>query len=318
MRRAAVIEPNGTSKRSTVATVVTICTRRKKSRAPLPATAVSLPKATQEDVQAAWIGRLQTLPPVMRADSYYAGRGFAIARDVAEKLAGKLYVASAGLGLVPGEREVPSYGMTVSGTGPDAISKRVAGQFEAATWFAAMLSGSYSDQWTDVFAQGDGRVLVALTRTYAEMVGEELAALPARMRSRLRIFGSSLDEILPKSLTQNISPHDDRLDAVIPGTKADFPQRALLHFVQIVGDARGDCLSDYALITKSLKRVKAPERPVRPRCSDQELLQLIASHLKEQSGIARVLRAVRHDSGIACEQSRVTRLYRAAVRQVSS
>ena len=40
---------------------------------------------------------------------------------------------------------------------------------------------------------------------------------------------------------------------------------------------------------------------------------LILARLRSQSGIARVLRALRDEEGVACEQARFSRLYRAAV-----
>jgi hypothetical protein len=105
------------------------------------------------------------------------------------------------------------------------------------------------------------------------------------------------------------------LDAVLPGTKVDFPQRALFHFVGVIGDARGDAAADYARITNSLRRVKAPERPRRPQRTDQQILKLISARLRKETGIARLLRAIRHEDGVACEQARFTRLYRQALEQ---
>ncbi|MER9593983.1 hypothetical protein [Mesorhizobium sp. M0244] len=156
---------------------------------------------------------------------------------------------------------------------------------------------------------------MALTRPYAEMVGKSLSELEPQALARLRIFGASLAPALPAALRPSLTPYDDRLDAILPGTRADFSQRALLHFVQMAAINRGsyDRDADYAAIEAAMGAVTPPERPRRPRRNDAEILQLILSRLHTQSGIARILRALRDEEGVACEQSRFSRLYRTAM-----
>lgn len=314
MRKLAAVSGTKTQKRPpSVATVVTICTRRKKATAVREATAVSLPVGAQSKVGATWLKRLESLSASQPAKDIYAGRGFAIAREAAALLDGRLYVASAGLGLVPSGRKIPAYGLTVSLADPDSVASRISGNLDVADWFATMLQGRYSDKWSKVTSGGSGRILLALTNSYAAMIGKSLAALPASTRARLRIFGPSLADVLPASLLPNLSPHDDRIDTIMPGTKSDLPQRCLLHFVQVVGETPGSCAADFSKIRAALKRVKPPQRPVRPRCSDQQILKLIKARLKTETGVARTLRAIRHEDGVACEQGRFTRLYRLAM-----
>lgn len=166
-------------------------------------------------------------------------------------------------------------------------------------------------------AQGSGRVLIALTRPYAQMVGECLSKLGPQVLARLRIFGASLAPALPAAVNSTLVPYDSRLDAILPGTRADFSQRALLHFVRSVaikGDAQ-DRDADHAAVEVALRGVATPDRPRRPRRTDAEILQLILARLRSQSGIARILRALRDDEGVACEQARFSRLYRTALQR---
>jgi hypothetical protein len=293
-------------------TIVTICTRRKKAEAAREATAVSLPVGKQMKVGAAWLKRLEALPASAPANEIYSGRAFAIARQAAEAINGRLYVASAGLGLVPGSRKIPAYGLTVSRSDPDSVAHRISDELDASDWFEAMLMGPYSDSWSKLAGAGSGRILLALTNSYAAMIGPSLAALPATMRTRLRFFGPSLAEALPSSLAPNICPCDSRIDTIMPGTKSDLPQRCMLHFVRVIGDRLGGCESDFTKFKASFKGIKRPARPVRPRQTDQQILKLINVHLKSGAGMVRTLRAIRHDHGVACEQARFTRLYRLA------
>ncbi|MER8772656.1 hypothetical protein NKH63_28685 [Mesorhizobium sp. M0960] len=300
--------------------VVTICALRKKTRPPFAATPVSLPIGSQHAIQTAWIEKLRALPPESPASALYAGRGFGLATQAAEIAEAKLYIISAGLGLVAADRQVPLYGLTVSSGYAESVAARVSGDFDVDAWFSSLLSGPHSDRWIDAFGQGPGRVLIALTRPYAEMVGKSLSELGPQALARLRIFGASLAPALPASLHPSLAPYDDRLDAILPGTRADFSQRALLHFARLVAINRSsyDRGADYAAVEAAMSGVAAPERPRRPRRNDAEILQLILARLHTQSGIARILRALRDEEGVACEQSRFSRLYSTAMEQMEA
>jgi hypothetical protein len=300
-----------------VAAVITICANRKTTRPPSQATPVSLPMGPQDTVQTAWIERIRTLPVTATAGTLYAGRGVGLAAQAAKLAEAKFYILSAGLGLVPSDRQVPVYGLTVSGRHAESVATRVEGELDTAAWFSGLLSGPHSDQWADAIIQGSGRVLIALTRPYAQMVGESLSELGPQALARLRIFGASLAPALPAAVSATLVPYDARLDAILPGTRADFSQRALLHFVRSValkGNAQ-DRDADHAAVQAALRGVAVPDRPRRPRRTDTEILQLILAQLRSQSGIARILRALRDDEGVACEQARFSRLYRTALQQ---
>ncbi|WOJ88368.1 hypothetical protein RZS28_11010 [Methylocapsa polymorpha] len=300
-----------------VAAVITICTHRKKARPLSAATPVSLRIDSQDAVQSVWNEKVRTLPADAVASALYAGRGFGLATQAAKIAMSKLYILSAGLGLVAGDRRVPVYGLTVSCGHAESIASRVIGELDVAAWFSGLLSGPHSDQWADAVGLGSGRVLIALTRPYAEMVGQSLSALEPQALARLRIFGASLGCALPALLHPALAPYDDRLDAILPGTRADFSQRALFHFVRSVAITHQaqDRDADYAAVEAALAGVAPPDRPRRMRRTDEEILQLILTRLPSQAGIARILRALRDEEGIACEQSRFGRLYRAALEQ---
>ena len=296
------------------AAIVTVCTHRKKVRPSIVATAVSLPFGSQTAVQSAWLEKIRGLPPKVTVSALYAGRGFGLAVQASTSARAKMYVLSAGLGLVAASQRVPSYGLTVSEGHAESVAARVSGEFDAAAWFSALLSSPYSKKWSEAVGRS-GRILVALTRPYAEMVGSSLVESDPAILPRLRIFGAALSAALPSALRPAVAPYDDRLDAILPGTRTDFSQRALLHFVNCVAaknEAR-DREADFAAVEAALRRVAAPDRMRRPRRTDEEILQLISARLESEFGIARILRALRDEEGIACEQSRFSRLYWIAV-----
>lgn len=295
--------------------VITICTFRKRARPQFGSTPAALSIDTQDIVLAAWIERVRTLPVDTAAGVLYAGRGFSLAAQAAKIAEAKLYVLSAGLGLVPADRRVPLYGLTVSAGHSESVAARVTGDFDAAAWFSGLLSSPLSDQWVDAIGPTSGRILVALTRPYAQMVGDSLSALGPEVLARLRIFGVSLAAVLPAALHPALAPYDGRLDTILPGTRADFSQRALHHFVGLVaGKSEQERDADYGAVASALEKVTAPNRPNRPRRTDAEILEMISVRLHSQQGIARILRALRDEEGIACEQSRFSRLYRVALQ----
>jgi hypothetical protein len=267
-------------------------------------------------VQSAWLKKIGTLSPETPARALYAGRGFGLAAQAATIAKAKLYILSAGLGLIAAPDLVPTYGLTVSDGYAESVAAKVSGEFDPAAWFSALLSGPYSEKWSDAIGR-PGRILVALTRPYAEMVGSSLLESDPAVLPRLRIFGAALPTALPRALRPAVVPYDDRLDTILPGTRADFSQRALFHFVKFVApkNVAQDREEDFAAVSASLKRAVVPDRIRRPRRTDEEILGLISARLQSEFGIARILRALREEEGVACEQSRFSRLYRTAVNR---
>ena len=296
--------------------VLAPCASRKFIQPELIATAVALPKGEQAAIETAWRQVSARLPPRMPAYDLYGGRGFGLSREAASHASAELYVISAGLGLVRSDRAVPSYGMTVSARGNQAIARRVIGRFDPASWWKAVSCGVYSENLASVVRRHRGLLLVALTTPYAAMIGGELAALPAEARARMRLFGHGIAAVLPKPLTGSVMPYDARLDAAVPGTRTDFAQRALRHFCQHVPlDGSVDASRGAEEGGTLLAGYEAPTAPIRPRRSDEEVVALITGHLHHTAGIGRILRLVRDSDGVACEQARFSRLYRLAAEQ---
>lgn len=293
--------------------VITTCSHRKSVKPPRAATPSSLSRGNQSAVAADWIAKVDGLPSCRSADTFYVGRAFGLAKEAANFSAARFYILSAGLGIVPASRSIPAYGLTVSPRHEQSVLPKILGDFDPADWFSSLLTTAHSDEWSDVAGGKSGRILIALSQPYAEMVGASLADAPRRMLERLRIFGISLEAALPATLHAAIAPYDERLNAIFPGTRTDFAQRAMLHFARSVAPrpskGRED---DFAAVRSSLKSLKLPRLVQRPRVTDEEILAVIKRRLRMQSGAARMLAALRHEEGVACEQSRFGRLYRIA------
>lgn len=309
---------------SQIAAVIAPCSARKSIVPDQSARAVSLPQASQPALETAWRLCLSELPTRIAASDFYRGRGFGAAGRAAAQAGADLFVASAGLGLVRADRDIPAYGLTVTGVaGSDAVRGRIVGGFDPASWWRALQKGPYATALDEVF-QSEGLVLVALSHPYARLLADDLAALDETCLARLRIVGMGLGPHLPERVrTAALLPYDDRLDHLVPGVRSDFCQRALSHFVGLLTDdrARGSGTTDIqghrALVDAALGPVRTGTPSQRTRATDEVIVQRISAHLSTGArarSASHLLRAVRDMDGIACEASRFARLYRLVTR----
>lgn len=110
-------------------------------------------------------------------------------------------------------------------------------------------------------------------------------------------------------------PYDDRLDSAGPGhsgTQTDFAQRALRHFVTEVLNQRedGDAQAHSSLVLEALSSLAKREIPKRQRLSDYEIGKVIRDNWEQGNGQSTaLLRIIRRDLDIACEQSRFRNIY---------
>ncbi|HTX51418.1 MAG TPA: hypothetical protein VME40_18735 [Caulobacteraceae bacterium] len=312
MQTAAVIGTRAPALAESISSIVTTCTNRKRHKASRAGTATALKPAPQADLAAQWIAVAQALPRTASAADLYAGRAFGLARDAATATGAPLFVVSAGLGLVAADQLLPAYGLTVSRGGAESIWTKVVGPFDAAAWFAALAESPFAVEWEQVFSPGSGRVLIAMTRPYAEMIAPALAGRPRNELDRLRLFGAGLSSRLPPPLREAVVPYDDRLDTVLPGTRSDFAQRALLHFVQHIAVVGRDRKGDSEAVRRALAPARTPSRPARQTASDADILMLIKARLTPTASASRLLRQLRDDDQVACEQGRFAGLYHRA------
>lgn len=311
-----MIDRKGTKAAIGIAAFATPCSARKEK---LPAKSLSLaklPRASQEVVAKAWLGKLEraAAAEMSIARELYAGRSFRRVRDVANALNCQLFVVSAGLGLLDGATKVPSYDLTLSGTVPGGLRNRVADPFRPSKWWSSLEASPFASP-TSVLCAGRGRILIALTQPYAEMVGASLATLPAADRGRLRILGFGLKPYLPPSLHQQLISYDDRLDQIIPGTRLDGASRALAHFAGLVATRRmASVEADQTLVDTALSTLEIVTPVSRRRLSDAALAKHVAKFIRRGVSATNALKQLRSETQIACEERRFRRLYEEALR----
>jgi hypothetical protein len=255
--------------------------------------------------------------PRFAASEVYGGRGFREAATAADLLDARLMIASAGLGLIDAESQIPPYSCTVLTDAPDSIMSILAGDVTTKEWWQILRSASpFSLSLQEAAGASSGPVLVGLSEAYVEMVSEELLALAPEDCARLRILTRAPASRIAPQLRPFILPYDDRLDgpdSPVRGTRSDFASRASRHFAQYVaGNSDDASIQEHCeSVAEALRTWRYPDRAERSRHDDATLRGLIADHWQAAGGSAtRLLRVLRDDLNVACEQGRFAGLVR--------
>jgi len=259
-----------------------------------------------------WRMALAGHEPKLLAREMYMGRSMVDAKYVADTLNSPLHIVSAGMGLIAGTDEVAPYDLTPSGSR--------GGLQETLSHFEVS-----STQWWDLLCGGKGLtsllarhpesvLLVALPANYVEMLAHDLSQLPQDAVRRARFFTSQPGaDALPDGLASMVMPYDNRLESVpnYAGTRSDFPQRAMRHFVEFLGAHKLPQDEARAAVNEALAPYQPPCLIERQRADDATIKELIRKQWRATGGRGNaLLRYLRDDARISCEQGRFAQLWR--------
>lgn len=263
-----------------------------------------------------WRTALQSSPDRYPARSLYAGRSIHDALKASSLAGGELLVVSAGVGLVHEDDLVPAYDLTVVEESGDLAKALSALDSTASEWWAELGSAGVGRGPIAEFlrARPTRKALIALPSGYLEMVSADLDSLRDSELKLLRIFTSPAGAAaLPPRLHSSLMPYDTRLESLPghAGTRADFPQRAMRHFVESLNAHRLDLASARRAVEQSLQGLPKRQTPIRTRLSDEAIAQLLEANWHAHGGSStRLLRFVRREAGVACEQRRFRDIWR--------
>lgn len=292
--------------------MITNCTSRKRAGEPPLRFGKRVLGADLKETAHKWRRQLRISAGKMSVSRLYVGRSISEAKRVAATLHAPLHVVSAGLGLVSAEDEAPSYDLTIGGAKSSLrLALRRYDQRPSAWW--RLLNETIGLR---VLSACNPRsvMLIALPASYLEMVLEDLASFSPQQTARLRIFTSQPGRyVLPPSLAENVMPYDDRLESVngYSGTRADFPQRAMRHFVERLEAQNLSLSKAHEAVTRSLGRYSKPKKVERTRADDEVITRLIREQWETADGRSTaLLRYLRDEALVSCEQSRFAQLFR--------
>ncbi|MPW20155.1 hypothetical protein GCT13_25515 [Paraburkholderia sp. CNPSo 3157] len=229
-------------------------------------------------------------------------------------LDGSLHVISAGLGVIRGEDAIPAYNLTVA-EGANSLKPLLAHLGKnPSDWWAALTAelGEPRSVRALLESNADALVLFALPGSYIALITEELSSLKPNQLRRLRIVTSVRGQsLVPERARHVVLPYDERLEgSSYAGTRTDFPQRALRHFVEVLSGHRLPLDDARAAVSAAMLALKKPVIPVRERKTDSEILALLRKNWRRFDGTSsRLLRYLRDEALVACEQSRFRALW---------
>lgn len=303
------------------AIIVTTCTNRKRYK-PNPKLCVgNLPRGGQTHVANVWLRNISRDIELIPAETLYCGRGFVEAIQASRQINAELWIISAGMGLVHGKDMIPSYNLTTSNTS-DNVKKKITGVFDYGCWWSSMNIKRKRSLAGLITGNPKYTVFIILNQSYTRLVLEDLRRLSEKHIARIRLFGLTKTEILPEKLQRACMPYDSRLGDLrsgIPGTMSDLGQRAVRHFVtNIWPDMQSSGVQEHADAVRScLDAMESPRIPVRKKMSDDLIREVMLMNWDRAQGSAsKMLRILRDDEKIACQQKRCKVLFHSLEEEV--
>jgi hypothetical protein len=294
--------------------VVTNCTNRKRVGGDAVTLSIDNMSGSLPAVAARWGKAIRKTCPSRQAQDIYMGRAFSEARHVTAMLGGTLHIISAGLGVVGAEDKIPLYNLTVA-DGANSL-KPLLTQLgkRPSDWWAALTAELGEQRSVRALLENNPDVLAlfALPGSYIALVAEDLASLTSDQLDRVRIITSDHGKsLLAEKVRPAVLPYDERLEgSSYAGTRTDFPQRALRHFVEALSGHQLSTDDAKESVKAAMLAFKKPVTPLRERKTDSEILMLLSKNWKRFDGAsAQLLRYLRDEALVACEQSRFRNLW---------
>ena len=296
--------------------LVSNCTTRKSVPSNERLQAADLPCGTTQEVARTWNEWVDGTQRRLPAEQMYQGRGFVEAKNASKSVGGQHWIISAGLGLVSVSDLIPGYDLTVSGNSASHIRTKIQGEvFSPQQWWLE-LTKCQKPPSTLLHLIRDNHqdlVVLALPSNYLSMVLDDLSQLNYAELARLRLVGAP-EKTVPPHLRPLWLPYDERLDgpdSPISGTRSDFPQRAARHFLETIWPTAPYAASEIhsGLVRNALSTFARPSNPRRERLDDAAIVALIERFWEQAEGrSSRLLRILRDEKCVACEQSRFKKL----------
>jgi hypothetical protein len=257
-----------------------------------------------------WTTRLTDADvPALPAQDLYAGEHWDVARRIPSCIGTldiRLWVCSAGYGLIPADAPIRPYSATFSPGHADSVA---GGRHGAEHWWAGLIEWPGPVAAPRTLAQlvasdPRARVLAVLSGSYVGACRRDLIA--AASSGNLSVASAGARQA--KDLEGFVLPIDGRLQALVGGTRQSLNARVVAH---LLGAGVVDHDDMHERLITILKAQPPIRRYNRRQMSDDDVRSFIRRHRSEDPSVthSRLLRQLR-TSGFACEQSRFARLFR--------
>lgn len=306
--------------------LITSCTNRKKATGEVVGLHPTDESTSIETLAKIWVARVTAAKRREPAKSLYQGRAFSEAKRSANAAKAQLFVISAGHGVVNSDELLPAYNLTVT-PAPGNLLHSMLDRMDktAADWWQA-LTASFAEPRSlaalfDRKTSENCVILLAVPSAYLSMLHDDLASLSDKQIARLRIITSEYGATkLPEKSREMVLPYDERLEgnASYAGTRNDFAQRALRHFVEELNGHELSIGVARERVTSAMKALAKRNLPARERKSDEAIEEVLLQNWNRCRGSqSSLLRWLRDDQLISCEQGRFRVLWQRVKKRIA-
>jgi hypothetical protein len=311
--------------------IVVTCTKRKTRPVPPALKLRSFPPAALDRRACAWMEALRSASTErVPAAAMYSGDHWSVVRSLPSVAAAvgwraRLWVCSAGYGLIPLEAPIRAYSATFAPSHPDCVFRSVRddalNRLPAAWW--RLLAGWEGPQsgaprtlaelgWTSPRSV----VWVIASALYLRAIADDVRSLASGATSSGRLCIFSAGTAGMPGLTDHLVPCDARLQSLVGGALRSLNVRVArmaLRDLATTGARLGGLSERFSRLLAELKPLVGPERAP---LNDEEVKEFILGWLQEDPAgrPTPLLRRLR-DRGYACEYRRFTSLYRQVQEQ---
>lgn len=304
--------------------LVVACTDRKRSGLGEPVLLRTIPEGPVGTRPTRWWHALAKPGPTAQARDVYVGDHWAIAKNLPDAVRGshchtRLWVASAGYGLLPDDHPIRPYSATFGPASPDSVVPADADPRPATqSWWSKISARSLPGTNTprsiaDIAANARSHsvIMVVASTTYLAAMEPDLVLAAADERIRLLLVSGSPGPRAPE-LEAAWVPTKAELRMAMGGALTSLHARAARAILEAIPPSNLDASAARRVLSK-IER-KAPDLPVhdRIRTTDEDVRRFIKRSLRanETATATGLLREYR-SSGRACEQKRFRALFQA-------
>lgn len=296
--------------------VVVTCTDRKTLPVDDLLRARNLPERGTARAVDTWMARLAAADSAsVPALDLYAGEHWQIVKQHLPVKVGsrsvRLWICSAGYGLIPADAPVRSYAATFAPRHQDSV---VATREEAQDWWAGLAgwqeptAGAPRSLHALVRTSPEAHFVVVMSAPYLRACSQDLLA--AGLAAQPGQFSILSTSAVPLELREFAVTGDGRLRDFLGGSLLALNVRMAAHLLNDLGAAA----PHRKALTDALTRIPVPEKFTAPapraRMTDEEVRIYIADGLAQPRASATSLLRQLRTSGRACEQGRFGELFR--------
>jgi hypothetical protein len=315
---------------ASILNIVVSCTDRKRLSVPSGLRARTIRDMPLKQRFEHWWDRLlATREQSVQAQELYMGDHWHICRELPEKAKDKgflpkLWIASAGYGLVAADALLHPYSATFATGQPDAVVTATEGPQGLRRWWS-LLAGKQGPSrddprsLTDVVRSAPRcHVLLVCSPTYVKALSDDLADAVDEMADRDQFLIVTSAASLSPKLQEQVIPSEGRLRGLVGGALPSLHARVARKILREVRRSRLSAPDLRARYQALLQRT--PDLPHHDRIAmtDLQVHRFVRASLRREPTLARtpMLRQLR-DSGYACEQARFGTIFREVTRHAA-